>query len=288
MAFCHQFSLHPLPLTDFNLCRFVSVIHDQQLSPSSIRLYLSSLRFLQISSGGQDPCLAEFPRLHYVIRAVKRQNPAYRRPSRLPITPAILRHLHAVWSVPPRSIDSYMLWAACCLGFFAFLRSGEFTCSSSSAYSSSMLSWGDIHVNSHSRPEYLVITLRHSKTDVFDSGVTLYVGATGDMLCPVAAVLAYLAMRPSSPGPLFIFEDGRPLSRVHLVAAIRQGLASAGVDVSRFSGHSFRIGAATTAAQVGIPDSLIQTLGRWKSSAFLSYIRTPIPRLTSVSRRLLS
>ena len=117
MAFCHQCLLHPLPLTDFNLCRFVSVLHDQQLSPSSIRLYLSSLRFFQISSGGQDPCLAEFPRLHYVIRAVKHQNTAYQCPSRLPITPAILRHLHAVWSVPLRSIDSYMLWACMLLRF---------------------------------------------------------------------------------------------------------------------------------------------------------------------------
>ena len=120
---------------------------------------------------------------------------------------------------------------------------------------------GNVHVNSHSRPDYLVITLWHSKTDVFGSGFTLYVGATGVMFCPVAAVLTYLAMRPGSPVPLFIFEDGRPLSQVHLVAAIRQGLASAGVDMSHFSGHSFWIGVTTTAAQVGIPDSLIQMLG---------------------------
>ena len=61
---------------------------------------------------------------------------------------------------------------------------------------------------------------------------------TGDMLSPVAAVLTSLAMRPSSPGPSFIFEDGQPFSRMHRVAAIRQGLASAVVDVSQFSGHS--------------------------------------------------
>ncbi len=34
-------------------------------------------------------------------------------------------------------------------------------------------------------------------------------------------------------------------------------------------GHSFRIGAATTAVVVGIADSSIQTLGRWQSAAFL-------------------
>ena len=133
-----------------------------------------------------------------------------------------------------------------------------------------------------------MINLRQSKTDVFGAGFTLYVGATKDILCPVAAVLAYLALRPSMLGPLFILEDGGPLSRVKLVAAIQQGLAIGGVDVSRFSGHSFRIGAATTATQVGIPDSLIQALGRWKSSAFLSYIRMPLLQLTSVSRRLVS
>ena len=84
-----------------------------------------------------------------------------------------------------------------------------------------------------------MITLHLSKTYVlFDSGVMVYVLVTGDMLSPVAAVLTSLAMCPSSPGPSFIFEDGQPFSRTHRVAAIRQGLASAGVDFSQFSGHS--------------------------------------------------
>ena len=84
-----------------------------------------------------------------------------------------------------------MLWAACCLGFFAFLRSGEFTCTAEEAWNSSVLSWGDVRVNSHSQPKYLVLLLRHSKTDRFGAEVSLYVGATGCNLCPVAAVLSY-------------------------------------------------------------------------------------------------
>ena len=67
-------------------------------------------------------------------------------------------------------------------------------------------------------------------------------------------------------GPLFAFRDGRPLTRQRFVVAVRRVLDSAGVDAKKYAGHSFRIGAATTAAAKGFEDSTIQTLGRWKSS----------------------
>ena len=261
-TFCTQFLLPPLPLSQSMLCRFVAWLHEQGLSPSSIRLYLSAVRFHQISLGGPDPSLTDMPQLHYILRAIRRTQPLHSRSSRLPITPSILRHLHSVWSAPPVAHDTCMLWAACCLGFFAFLRAGEFTCSSPSAYVPSMLSPQDIVINSRANTTFLAVTLRSSKTDVFGAGHTLYIGSTGNCLCPVAAILAYLAIHPPGPGPLFLHESGQPLSRAGLVQSVRSALGSVGGDLSRFNGHSFRIGAASTAASVGIPDSLIQTLGR--------------------------
>jgi len=56
-----------------------------------------------------------------------------------------------------------------------------------------------------------------------------------------------------------------------------------GVDLSRFSGHSFRIGAATTAAKVGVSDSIIQIMGSGRSSAFVRYIRTSGDQLVRIS-----
>ena len=52
-------------------------------------------------------------------------------------------------------------------------------------------------------------------------------------------------------------------------------LEAQGFDVSHFSGHSFRIGAATTAEEVGISDALIKHFGLWKSEAYSTYIRPP-------------
>ena len=75
-----------------------------------------------------------------------------------------------------------------------------------------------------------------------------------------------------------------PLSRDTLVKKVREVLGLSGVEVDCYSGHRFRIGAATTAAMAGVEDSLIRTLGRWRNAAYLSYIRTPKETLASVSR----
>ena len=134
----------------------------------------------------------------------------------------------------------------------------------------------DFQVDSITHPTLLAVTLRHSKTDPFGAGVTIYLGRAYDDIRPVVAVLAYIAVRPLFQGPLFIYRDGSPLTRFDLVTSIPHAESGSGLPLDSFTGHSFRIGAATSAALAGLPDSLIQTLGRWHSSAFRAYIRNPI------------
>ena len=62
-------------------------------------------------------------------------------------------------------------------------------------------------------------------------------------------------------------------------------LQNAGISPAGYSGHSFRIGAATTAAQAGLEDSVVKTLGRWESAAYQQYIQTPRETLAAFSAR---
>jgi hypothetical protein len=149
------------------------------------------------------------------------------------------------------------------------------------------LSVQDVAVDSHSNPSMVRVHLQQSKTDPFRHGVDIFLGRTDAALCPVAAILAYCAIRPAIVRPFFAFRDGSPLTRDRLVAAVRSALSHAGVDTAHYSGHSFRVGAATTAARAGLSQATIKMLGRWESSAYERYIRTPRESLAAISRQLI-
>ena len=87
------------------------------------------------------------------------------------------------------------------------------------------------------------------------------------------------------PGPLVLLAHAQPLSRSILTDSLRQIFSTAGTE-GNFSSHSFRIGAATLAARNGIPDHLIQALGRSTSNAYQLYIRTPSEALAGISSQL--
>ena len=104
----------------------------------------------------------------------------------------------------------YMLWAASCLAFFAFLRVGEFTAPGVSQFDDKVhLSVSDMSVDRHDAPAMILINLKQTKTDQLRKGVTVALGKTNKSpLCPVSALLSYLVVRGTAPGPLFIWANG--------------------------------------------------------------------------------
>ena len=85
-----------------------------------------------------------------------------------------------------------------------------------------------------------------------------------------------------------MFKDGTYLSRQRFVELVQAALQKAGINESEYCGHSFRISAATTAAKKGMEDSIIKTLGRWESVAYLQYVKIPREQLAGYAKLLVS
>ena len=181
------------------------------------------------------------------------------RRTRLPVTPELLRRVLSVWSRAPPTFDRVMLWAAFSMGFFTFLRVGEFTCQSLESFDqSSMLALGDVWVDSHSNPRCLTIKLKQSKGDPWgaDSSRVHLSASVPSSHC--SFLFGYL---PFYTQAIFCILGWFPLVPREVNFCTVPGPQGSGVDPSNFKGHSFRIGAATTAAKAGFSDSLIQVLG---------------------------
>ena len=103
------------------------------------------------------------------------------------------------------------------------------------------------------------MSIKQSKTDPFRQGVTIFLGRNDTQLCPVAALLAHLAVRGLGEQLLICFEDGRALMQTQLVVELRRSLAGGVLRPQDYSGHSFRIGAVTAAAACGVLAETIMT-----------------------------
>ena len=137
---------------------------------------------------------------------------------RLLITPSILRMLRKAWLTGDANYDSVMLWAVCSLCFFRFFRLGELTSPLEHGFDPSVhLSFDDIAVDDKENPTVLQVHLKASKMDPFRTGVDLYVGKTGDELCPVTAMVNYLCKWGGEDGPLFYYSNRKFLTRESLV-----------------------------------------------------------------------
>ena len=289
LSFCNEFSITPIPTSENVLCYFTACMGQQNLSASTIRTYLLGIRQLQIAGGFPDPLIDHMPRLRQVLKGIKVQAAKSGKSihPRLPITPSILRKLRATWLSGNLSYDNLMPWAASVTTFFTFCQSGETTVENENQYDPKVhLSYSDIAVDNSASPNVISLNIKQSKTDQLRKGVKVVLGRTNDDLCPVTALLLYLSHQGNSPGPLFCWHNKTPLSKAKFVKNVRLALLRANLLADKYTGHSFRIGAATTAASAGIEDSTIQTLGRWQSSSYLLYVKLDPCHMASLSSTL--
>jgi hypothetical protein len=200
------------------------------------------------------------------------------------------------------SVDDRVVWAAICTATCGLLRLGELTSSGSAGNRATLrmqdltlvtregacLSASDCGPSSSievAKIGHLALFIPASKTDPFSSGATIVIAAPLAMSA-VVAMLRQADADPLPSAPLFAEADGRSLRRRTVIDRTRILLTAIGQDASEYAGHSFRKGGASSLAAAGVPDHLIQTMGRWASDCYKLYIELPTERLVEAGRKM--
>ena len=274
--------------------------------------YLAGVRSYQVDRGlTVSDDVFHHPRLRRIIDGARNIFGETSRRDRYLLTRDILIR---ILSLPPAPLEGPLdsldidtvlealaVRASFTLAFAAFLRIGEFTYSAAELadwqrLSPRFLTRQSVTISSSGYSLHLVIP--QSKTDTASArrGVTLVIARSDaeDVACPVQAMAGYLASTalfalPCSP--LFFRTNTShtkvvPWTRAYVLRRLNLCLEQAGIDARGYSGHSFRQGAATSAALSNLGSHEIQLLWRWKSDALKAYIDTPPERLHALSRRM--
>lgn len=260
------------PILPSLLACFIAYMFDKQYASSTIESYLSALAYYHKLSGFGDPTKVFF--LGEIVKGCRKLSA--RVDNRLPISlPILSRIIQMSGKLFKSEFEVSQFCAMCTLAFYAFLRVGEITFSVESK-AKNILLMDNVHKLVNSKGEVLGVRINFGdfKHNYNQHPISVIVNCQS-VDCPVKYLLNYLSLRGSFGGYLFADSLGNPVSRYSFSQRLNLVLKACGLDTSRYKGHSFRIGAASLAAMKGMSDAQIRALGRWKSNAFLKYIRIP-------------
>lgn len=195
-----------------------------------------------------------------------------RRPVSWDLLRAIMGRLSVVC---PSGYEQVLFKAAFALAFYGAFRLSELV--SPNRHTQGGVGVGEVCCSD----QKVVVWVRKSKTDQLGRGVEVVLHRlAGCVSCPVGAVSEFLKVRQQWQGAFLVHEDGTPLSRFQFIAIFRKCLEGLQVSVGDYGSHSFRIGAATEAVRLGLPQEVVKRIGRWESQRFLGYVR--LSRVESV------
>lgn len=284
VGFCIFFDFNPLPASDIALSQFL-VFQSQTVNPSSLQTYMSGIRAFHLDHGFTWPHVSTRPVIFRTLQGLKRVCGAPAKPKLAITLEHLLKFREFLNFDDPNDV---MWWGAALTAFFCALRKDNVTVEKASSWNSrANLTRGDF------APKYgwarvlegpLWVRLRHSKTNQQGAKCHLIplIPIRGSPLCPVSAVVRALGLQanlPANSAPFCQFSGGgesTPLTHGSFVRRFKVLVSSIGLDPNDYSGHSFRIGAATLSFSLTSKHELIKAHGDWASDAYLAYNRMSV------------
>ena len=257
---------------------FLAYLHKKGLSFSAINVYLSAVRNLNIINGFSVP-LCRSPRIKLALKCIKDMS---KEPARKePITLQLLKDL---WPVIVDSQDSLMWQSLISLAFYGSMRCSEYTPGPVGTHFPAIQNITFSH-----NGQYMYYKVPKCKT--LSNGFTCTLACSGSVICALCCTVTYLQHRVTSGqvsagSPLFVTASGKQVCSKQVNTYIKQIVSALGFQATKYSAHSLRAGAASTAARAGFRDWEIKLLGGWKSSTYTQYIRDNNKHAANFSRRM--
>ena len=264
LAFCSMHGFDPEPSVD-TLSFYVTYM-SHHIEPRSVRTYLTGI----VSElEAFYPHVREIRQSSVVARTLKGSLRRFSSPVRQkePLTRDDLVAVARAMPLPA-SHDDLLFCTLLQTGFFGLNRLGELVWPDNPALQSfSKISW---RASVTLSPTSYSFDLRRHKVDARFEGSTVVVQQSAVEPDPLDTFTRYLNSRdsrfPLHP-QLWLRNDGSTPLRSWFLRRLHHFFPQS------IGGHSLRAGGATSLAAAGVLTSQIQSIGRWKSTAFERYIR---------------
>ena len=263
-----------LPITEEQMAQFIVVCKDKGLKPNTITTFISAFSYIHRINSLANPTDSFL--IKKLLFGLRKESVSDKRlPFTLAQLKAMICALSAISSLSRQ--DRRVFKAMFLVAFFGLFRAGEVARSKSAPHNTAQRELVTFHPqNGHPTEAHIqLIWYKHSKGHIAQIPLAKQ---PNRKFCPVTALYKACLYMPRT-GPLFCLSNGRPVSTNIYRSVVKACALTCKLDPCRYTTHSFRIGGATLAYELGFSTEQIKQLGRWKSSAYIKYLRpTPLTR----------
>lgn len=258
-TWCADHGLQALPASSETVALYLAARSEAGRKVSTLERALSSIAEAHRAAGHESP--RSTAPVQAVLKGIRRTKGV----AKVRKAPVLVDDLKRMAATFPTTIKGKRDRALLLLGFAGGFRRSELVA----------LDVEDLEPTT----DGLTITIRRSKTDQEAEGrrVGIPYGATD--ICPVHALCDWLEAAGIFQGPVFrsLNQKGRLGGRLAsrgVAHAVKMAAAAAGLDPTRYSGHSLRAGLATSAARAGKSErAIMNQTGHRSVTVLRMYIR---------------
>lgn len=257
--------LSPIPAAPRTVALYVSDLAGRGLKAATIQRRLAAIAQLHQEANLDDPTKTKAVRNTY--RGIVKEIGSYQEGKAPMLVPTVRRVLSAFGGEQgPAAVRDRALLL---LGLAGGYRVGELA---------------SLHIRDVELvDEGAVVLLRRSKTDQAGGGFHKGIPYGGNPeTCPVSHLRAWLGLLPDEDGPLFRAVDRHgnarrtPMAPDSISRVVKKRAQKAGLDPSRYSGHSLRAGFVTAASEGGAHDKDIMRQTAHRSLSTLHRYRRTV------------